>query len=272
MHSTHRQIMGSLLTAAKRSSSIPIRNNLGPLSFRNNAAPSLIASSSAQHSFLSSSREYSSMSQKFSRWVAQMSTSAAKHHANLQPQTVLPPGKSTAELQVELHSLRQVQEHKELVQQGSWTMIDLHDMLPLEGKPHHLTAGTLRGDRMLNVAPLAFMSKDFTSVTVFFHLGRSLCGHDKVIHGGMIASVLDEVTWMAAIPSMPGKAGYTANLNVNYRKRVSADTFVMIKGEFKQVEGRKGWSKATIYDVEEESVLADGTALFVSPFKPETSK
>jgi len=121
-----------------------------------------------------------------------MSTSAAKHHAVL-PQTVLPPGKSTAELQVELHSLRQVQALKELVQQGSWTMIDLHDMLPLEGKPHHLTAGTLRGDRMLNVAPLAFMSKDFKDVVVFFHLGRSLCGHDKVIHGGMIASVLGKL-------------------------------------------------------------------------------
>lgn len=262
--------MGSLLTAAKRCRpcAIPIRTNntFIPLPFRNNAAPSLI---SAQHYPSVSSREYSSssLSQKFSRWVAMMSTSAAKHRAL--PQTVLPPGKSTAELQVELHSLRQVQALKELVQQGSWTMIDLHDMLPLEGKPHHLTAGTLRGDKMLNVAPLAFMSKDFKDVVVFFHLGRSLCGHDKVIHGGMIASVLDEVTWMAAIPSMPGKAGYTANLNVNYRKRVSAETFVMVKGEFKQVEGRKGWSKATIYDVEDESVLADGTALFVSPFKPE---
>ncbi|KAG0356761.1 hypothetical protein BG005_004298 [Podila minutissima] len=268
---SQRQIMGSLLTAAKRSSSIPICNNLIPLSFRNNAAPS-ISSSSAQHSFLSSSREYSSMSQRFSCWVAQMSTTAANHYANLQPQTVLPPGKSTAELQVELHNLRQVQELKELVRQGSWTMTDLHEMLPLEGKPHHLTAGTLRGDRMMNVAPLAFMSKDSVSVTVFFHLGRSLCGHDKVIHGGMIASLLDEVTWMAAIPSMPGKSGYTANLNVNYRKRVSADTFVMVKGEFKQAEGRKGWSKATIYDVEEEDVLADGTALFVSPFKAEASE
>ncbi|KAF9424667.1 hypothetical protein BGZ94_007993 [Podila epigama] len=218
------------------------------------------------------------MSQKLSRWVALMSTAAAKRRAGARYGSsaeddevamlkMLPPAKTTEELEHEMFGLKQVQEYMALVREGNWRQTDPHDFLPPTVKHHHMTAGSLRGERMLNVTPLKFMSNDNKSIVLFLHLGRSLCGHDNVIHGGMLASILDEATWMAAIPSMPGNAGYTANLNVNFRKRVGADQFVMVNGEFEKVEGRKGWSKATIHDLD-GTVLADGTALFVSPFKP----
>ncbi|KAG0340386.1 hypothetical protein BG004_006421 [Podila humilis] len=215
----------------------------------------------------SSFRGYSTVSQKFSRWIAKMSTTASRFQASSASQNnnnnILPPVKSTAELDMELHAIPQVQHYHDLVNnQGTWTRGDPHDFAV---KEHHLTAGALRGERMLNMTPIKFTSLDKKQVVVFYHLGRSLCGHDKVIHGGLIASILDEVTWMAAVPSMPGHAGFTANLNVNYRKRISAEQIVMVKGEFTQVEGRKGWSKATVCDLA-GTVLADATALFVSPF------
>ncbi|KAF9424666.1 hypothetical protein BGZ94_007992 [Podila epigama] len=152
------------------------------------------------------------MTQKFSKWVALMSTVAAKRQTgatydsdlegDMAMLKMLPPAKTTEELEYEMFGLKQVQEYMALVR------------------------------------------------------------------GGQLATS-NEATYMIATPSMPRYTGYTVNLNVNHRKQVNADQFVMVKGEFMQTEGRKGWSKAAIHDLE-GTVLADATALFVSPFKPDT--
>ena len=45
---------------------------------------------------------------------------------------------------------------------------------------------------MLAVPPLAFVKNDESEAVLILHLGRSLCGHDGIIHGGMIATIFDE--------------------------------------------------------------------------------
>ena len=40
--------------------------------------------------------------------------------------------------------------------------------------------------------PLAFVRSDEQEMESYLHVGRSLCGHDGVIHGGMLATILDE--------------------------------------------------------------------------------
>jgi hypothetical protein len=45
---------------------------------------------------------------------------------------------------------------------------------------------------MLAVPPLAFVKTDESEAVLILHLGRSLCGHDGIIHGGMIATIFDE--------------------------------------------------------------------------------
>lgn len=45
---------------------------------------------------------------------------------------------------------------------------------------------------MFALPPLAFVKNNESSAIIVLHVGRSLCGHDGIIHGGLLATVLDE--------------------------------------------------------------------------------
>ncbi|KAF9185720.1 hypothetical protein BGZ50_002900 [Haplosporangium sp. Z 11] len=175
--------------------------------------------------------------------------------------------KQSVRLQNQLEELELVHEYKALVKQGEWKEADPYWYLTKVTEPHHLTAGTLRGENMLSVHPLKFERKDEKAIVLFMHLGRSLCGHDRIIHGGLLATLLDEATGMVALPNLPFHIGFTANLNVNYRKPVKADQFVMVRAEFQKSEGRKGYTVASIHDLH-GNTLVECTALYVSPKNP----
>jgi hypothetical protein len=51
---------------------------------------------------------------------------------------------------------------------------------------------TLRAKGRIVVPPVVFYNKDRTQVTVVVHLGKELCGHDGIVHGGLLATLLDE--------------------------------------------------------------------------------
>ncbi|KAF9297115.1 HotDog domain-containing protein [Linnemannia elongata] len=172
-------------------------------------------------------------------------------------------------LEREMAELHLVAEYKDKVKTGEWKEANPYWYLTKNTTPHHLTAGTLRGENMLSVHPIKFERKDQKAIVLFLHLGRSLCGHDRIIHGGLLATLLDEATGMVALPNLPYHIGFTANLNLNYRKPVKADQFVMIKAEFERGEGRKGYTKASIHDLD-GNTLVECTALFVSPKNPVT--
>ncbi|KAG0036158.1 hypothetical protein BGZ82_004596 [Podila clonocystis] len=177
--------------------------------------------------------------------------------------------KKSVLLEHEMHQLEIVHQYKDKVAAGEWKEADPYFFLTDHTKKHNLTAGALRGENMLSVPPLKFERKDKKAIVLFLHLGRSLCGHDKIIHGGLLATLLDEATGMVALPNLPFHIGFTANLNVNYRRPVTADQFVMVTAEFEKGEGRKGYTNASIRDLE-GNTLVECTALFVSPKNPVT--
>jgi hypothetical protein len=45
---------------------------------------------------------------------------------------------------------------------------------------------------MLIVPPVMFYNKTYTELTCVLHLGKNICGHDGIIHGGLAATLLDE--------------------------------------------------------------------------------
>ncbi|CAN3376001.1 hypothetical protein DIRU0_E19504 [Diutina rugosa] len=112
------------------------------------------------------------------------------------------------------------------------------------------------------------------SVT-FFHLGNRLTGHAGVIHGGLLATLLDELTCRLAFQAFPSKRGVTANLNINYRQPTLMDTYIMIKSVVQRKQGRKCWVKGSVYKVGDlesdepietkENLLADCVVLVVEP-------
>ncbi|KAG0365716.1 HotDog domain-containing protein [Gamsiella multidivaricata] len=183
------------------------------------------------------------------------------------PLTTATPEPSAQEQQLQQHleALEIVQAHA--ADTEHWKRRTAYSLVTDDYRIHHLTAGTLRGDGKLGVSPALFQSKDERHVISVLHVGKSLCGHPNIVHGGLLATMLDEITAMTAIPNLPGKTGFTANLNINYRHPCIADQFIVAHSEVTSVEGRKAFVKATLKTIE-GTLLADATALFIAPKVP----
>ncbi|CEP11389.1 hypothetical protein [Parasitella parasitica] len=155
---------------------------------------------------------------------------------------------------------------QEIRSSDEWEEVEAYKYLTESARSHSLTATTLRGPGMIARRPLKFFNKEKTSCVMFIHFGTNLCGHDGIIHGGLAATVLDEMLAYVTIPSLPGSTGFTANLNVNYRKPIRSDQWVVIRGKLEKLEGRKAWGIACIMTLDDEPViLTEATALYISP-------
>ncbi|ORY75456.1 thioesterase family protein, partial [Protomyces lactucae-debilis] len=135
-------------------------------------------------------------------------------------------------------------------------------------RPHNLTAGTLAGPGRITIAPHVFGDRQGTELYVVAHLGADLCGHDGIVHGGLLATLLDEGLARCCFPALPNKIGVTANLNVDYRKPTKANQLVMLKAKTLKVEGRKAWVEGKIVSMDadkEGDTLVQAKALFVEP-------
>ncbi|KAL1407318.1 hypothetical protein Q8F55_006740 [Vanrija albida] len=127
-----------------------------------------------------------------------------------------------------------------------------------------LTAGSLRGPGKLAIPPLAFAKNDETEAVLIVHLGRALCGHDGIIHGGLIATVFDESLARNALMNIDTHIGVTATLTLNYRSPCMADQFVVVRTKLDDKNGRKIRVSGTMETLDGERI-ADAHALFVEP-------
>ncbi|KAJ1926237.1 hypothetical protein IWQ60_003960 [Tieghemiomyces parasiticus] len=104
-----------------------------------------------------------------------------------------------------------------------------------------------------------------TAMTQIMYVGRALCGHDDIIHGGLLATLLDDAYARLGFSFLPGHLGFTANLNINYRCPVPADIMIVIKIELVKYEGRKVYLSARITSLDGKFLFVDSTTLFVAP-------
>ncbi|CAO3703357.1 unnamed protein product [Rhizopus stolonifer] len=132
-------------------------------------------------------------------------------------------------------------------------------------KKHSLTYSTLRGPDMIIIPPVMFYNKSYTEITIIVHLGKNICGHDGIIHGGLSATLLDEALAAVALPAFPNNFGFTANLNINYRKPIMSDQWVVVRSRLDKLEERKAFVSAHIESLEDQAVLTEATSLYISP-------
>jgi hypothetical protein len=64
--------------------------------------------------------------------------------------------------------------------------------IPEERRVNSLTGGALRGPGKLGLIPFVRARRDESEAVAIVHVGRGLCGHDGIVHGGLIATLLDE--------------------------------------------------------------------------------
>ncbi|KAL1940395.1 hypothetical protein VTO73DRAFT_8967 [Trametes versicolor] len=190
----------------------------------------------------------------------------------LSPRTAPPPIRPDdpaalvhiAELEEELNHLPLLEAHRARPDKDQWYEARPYLNLPEERRVNSLTAGTLKGPGKLAVPPLVRSRHDASENWIFIHVGRALCGHEGVIHGGLLATLLDESLARVALLNLPEKVGVTANLNINYKAPTLAHQFIVIKVKLDEAQGRKARVSGTVEDMA-GNVLVEASALFIQP-------
>jgi hypothetical protein len=95
-------------------------------------------------------------------------------------------------LEEQLQALPVLQQLRSKDDAREWYETRPYQNFPEERRVNNLTAGALRGPGKLALPPLVRAKRDESESAVFIHLGRGLCGHDGIIHGGLLATLLDE--------------------------------------------------------------------------------
>jgi acyl-coenzyme A thioesterase PaaI-like protein len=114
---------------------------------------------------------------------------------------------------------------------------------------------------------LKFYETGHGEVTVNFTAPEHYQGYPGVLHGGIVASILDETAGRSLMGIFPPRFMFTAKLEVKYRKNVPVGKPLKIIGKAGKDRGRtaQGWSG--IYDQEGE-LLAEANVLLVEVPNP----
>lgn len=97
-----------------------------------------------------------------------------------------------AALEEQLQKLPVLLKHRENEDPEAWYETRPYQSLSEECRANNLTAGALRGPGRLALPPLVRARWDETEGVIIMHVGRGLCGHDGIVHGGLLATLLDE--------------------------------------------------------------------------------
>lgn len=91
-------------------------------------------------------------------------------------------------------------------------------------------------------------------------IGDAFEGHPGLLHGGIIATLLDET--MSKSVRARGLTAMTRHMEVDYKRPVPSQTPIRMEGCVVRSEGRKHWVEAHILD-QAGKVLASGKGLFI---------
>jgi len=96
-------------------------------------------------------------------------------------------------------------------------------------------------------------------------------GYPGVLHGGIVAAIIDEISGRALMGSDPSNPRFmfTARLQIKFRQTVPIGKAVKILGKAAKSKGRVAEAWAGIYDAETQALLAEGVTTLVD-VPPET--
>ncbi|KAJ6092987.1 Adenylyl-sulfate kinase [Penicillium sp. IBT 16267x] len=152
------------------------------------------------------------------------------------------------------------------------------DLQLIESRPHldvfettqsrNLLTGALAGLEKIIVAPIVFQGPG-KSLSMLFHIGNDTCSHEGIIHGGLLATLINECLTRCCCPAFGKKVAVTANLNINYRSPAMVDSYFVVHAKITEVAGRKawvdGWMETLSGDRGEPTLIAEAKSLFIEP-------
>jgi len=91
-------------------------------------------------------------------------------------------------------------------------------------------------------------------------------GYPGVLHGGIVAAIIDEISGRAHMGSDPldPRFMFTAKLEVKYRKNVPIGRQLKIIGKAGKSRAKSAEAWAGIYDAETNELLAEGNTLLIA--------
>lgn len=163
--------------------------------------------------------------------------------------------------------------HQSLSTDPAWTSWGAYE--GTRGDPKvtlpRLTSGPMAGARGLAYQRVFYNERTGECVNIVY-FGGGIAGWPGVVHGGAIATVLDETLGRCAIKRFPSRTGVTANLELNYRAPTRTESFYVIRtrpaaatpAEPQGKSDRKLWVTGTLETVDGK-VCVEAKALFVVP-------
>ncbi|SPO04208.1 related to MET14 - ATP adenosine-5`-phosphosulfate 3`-phosphotransferase [Cephalotrichum gorgonifer] len=144
-----------------------------------------------------------------------------------------------------------------------------HLKMPEVIRRQSLTAGALADSRKIGVPPFAWRDGNGRKMVSIIYIGPDLCGHPGIVHGGLLATLLDEGFAGCCFAALPHKIGVTANLQIDYRSPAPAGQYYVLSAETTKVEGRKAWVEGRLQTLvpegEKPTTVAEAKGLFISP-------
>jgi uncharacterized protein (TIGR00369 family) len=107
---------------------------------------------------------------------------------------------------------------------------------------------------------LEFLLASDRSVVCLPVVGDTFEGHPGYLHGGVIATLLDEA--MSKAVRARGFTAMTRHMEVDYLRPVPSRASLRLEGRVTRNEGRKHWTEAKILDAE-GTALAKSKGLFI---------
>ncbi len=107
---------------------------------------------------------------------------------------------------------------------------------------------------------LEFLLAGDGAVVALPTVGDSFEGHPGYLHGGIIATLLDEA--MSKATRARGLTTMTRHLEVEYLRPVPSGAPLRVEGRVVRGEGRRHWVESKILDTS-GTVLAEGRGVFV---------
>ncbi|CAJ2503851.1 Uu.00g112450.m01.CDS01 [Anthostomella pinea] len=133
-----------------------------------------------------------------------------------------------------------------------------------------ITSGPLSGSSGLAFQRV-FHNAHTGEVISVLYFGAGTAGWPGVVHGGALATVLDESLGRCAILRFPSRTGVTANLELQYRAPTMTNAFYVVRtrpapSDWDEAKSeRKMWVQGTLEDAKGGRVCVEAKALFVVP-------
>lgn len=107
---------------------------------------------------------------------------------------------------------------------------------------------------------LAFTAVEADSVISTVTISANFDGHPGYLHGGIIATLLDEA--MSKAVRRRGITAMTRKIEIEYLRPVPSGVPVRLEGRLVHSEERKNWTEAKVLN-EKGKVLAEAKGLFI---------